>query len=91
MTFGHDIPRVDRYTAMTFPSHSSYLSRIFWILILLNGKMQFLFTCKVSRYYLMALHGSRPLLGTNVCTMAYVAGDSPLIARRVNIVPLCAD
>ena len=37
------------------------------------------------------LHGSRPIIGSNVCTMLYTSGDSPFIARRVNRVPLCPD
>ena len=64
MKFGHDIPRVVRYTAMTFPSHPSCFYGFIWIRLLLKGKRQFLLTCKVSRYYLLPLHGSRPMLGT---------------------------
>ena len=59
--------------------------------LLLKGKRQILLTCKVSRYYLLALYGSRPIIGTNVCTMVYMSGDSPFIARRANRVPLCPD
>ena len=35
-----------------------------WIFVLSKSKRPFLLTCKVSRYYLLALHGSRPILGT---------------------------
>ena len=48
LKFWHNIPRVVRYTAMT-------QSRIFWFTLLLNGKRQFLLTCKVSRYCTMLL------------------------------------
>ena len=73
---------------MTFLSHPSCSSGFIWIRLLLKGKRQFLLTCRVSRYYLLTLHGStRPILGT----MVYMAGDSPFIAWRVNRAPLCAE
>ena len=62
MKFGHDIPRVVRYTAVTFLSHPSCSSGFIWIRPLLKGKRQFLLTCKVSIYYLLALHGSSSLV-----------------------------
>ena len=37
------------------------------------------------------LHGSGPIIGSNVCSIVYMSGDSPFIARRVNRVPLCPD
>ena len=37
------------------------------------------------------LHGSRSLIGSNVGSIVYTSGDSPLIARKVNRVPLCPD
>ena len=48
-------------------------------------------TYKLSRYCLLALHAGMPILCTIVCTMVYMSGDSPFIARRVNRVPLCPD
>ena len=85
MKFEHDIPRVVRYTAMTFLSHPSCSSGS--VYFSKTGKRQFLLTCKVSRYYLLALHDRWPILGT----MVYMAGDSPSIARRANRAPLCAE
>ena len=34
---------------------------------------------------------SRPIIGSNVGSIVYTSGDSPLIAKRVNRVPLCPD
>ena len=54
MKFGHHIPRVVCYkfskTSIVFFRINP---RIFWITILLNGKRQFLLTCKMSRYRTM--------------------------------------
>ena len=45
----------------------------------------------MSRRGLHGLHSSWPIIGSNVGTMVYMAGDSPFIARRVNRRPLCPD
>ena len=37
------------------------------------------------------LHGSGPIIGSNVGSIGDMSGDSPFIARRVNRVPLCPD
>ena len=37
------------------------------------------------------LHGSRPIIGSNIDSIVEMSGDSPFIARRVNRVPLCPD
>ena len=56
MKFGLHIPRVVCYefskTSIVFFRINP---RIFWITILLNGKRQFLLTCKMSRYRTMLL------------------------------------
>ena len=78
------------------PHVRSNLSRIFWITILLReSKMQYLLICKVSRYCLLALHGSRPIIGTNVGSMMYMCRGFSIHSlnknKRVNRVPLCED
>ena len=103
LKFWHNIPRVVRRGAMTLLSVLPDLSMISWITILLNGKRQFLLTCKVSRYctmlffkckrqYLLTLqglHGSTSIIESNVRSIVYTSSESPFIARRVNRVPLC--
>ena len=37
------------------------------------------------------LHGSRPIIGSNIGSIVDMSGDSPFIARRVDSVPLCPD
>ena len=37
------------------------------------------------------MHGSWPIIGSNVGSIVDMLGDSPFIARRVNRVPLCPD
>ena len=37
------------------------------------------------------LHGSRPIIGSNIGSIVDISGDSPFIAKRVNRVPLCPD
>ena len=96
---------------MTFLSHPTCSSGLIYDFVdhytLLNGKRQFLLTCKVSRHctmllfkfkrqYLLTckvrrLHGSRPIIGSNVGSIVYTSGDSPFIARRVDSLPLCPD
>ena len=56
MKFGHHIPRVVCYEfSQTSIVFFRINPRIFWITILLNGKRQFLLTCKMSRYRTMLL------------------------------------
>ena len=84
MEFGHHIPRVVRYSAIAFLSHLAYSSGFIQDFLdhytALQRQRQYLLTCKVSKYCSLALHGSRPIIRTNVGLMMYMSGDSPFIA-----------
>ena len=57
------------------------LSSIHWITILLDkGKGSICSLVKWANTVFLALHGSRPMLGTNFGLMMYMSGDPPFIA-----------
>ena len=41
---------------------------------------QYLLTCKVRKYCILALYDSKPIVGFNVGSMVYMSGHSPFIA-----------